>query len=126
MVKNPELIPLFEKLKKLLKPYEDGMFHKHNESGNYDLWSKKEIEIAGRKRKEVFFVGIIIQKHYVGLYYMPVYTDTDIKKVFKSELLSTLKGKSCFYIKKDDPVLMSQIKDALRIGYNLYKKRGWV
>ena len=57
---------------------------------------------------------------------MPIYTDTSLKEVFDSELLATLKGKSCFHIKKLDKKLLSQIKKSLQIGFKLYKKRGWV
>ena len=57
---------------------------------------------------------------------MPIYTDTELKKVFKPELLNLLKGKSCFQIKKLDKDLEGQIKEALDIGYKLYKKRGWI
>ncbi len=92
----------------------------------YDLWSFKEVEVAGRKRKEVFFASIIIQSRHVGLYYMPVYTDTDLKDVFEPELLKLLKGKSCFHIKKLDSILERQIKEALEAGYQLYKRRGWI
>jgi hypothetical protein len=37
-----------------------------------------------------------------------------------------LKGKSCFYIRRLDPSLKRQIRDALAEGYRLYKQRGWV
>jgi hypothetical protein len=67
--------------------------------GFYDLWCFKELEIAGRKRKEVFFASIVTRKSYVGFYYMPIYTDTGLSEVFKPELLSLLEGKSCFHIK---------------------------
>jgi hypothetical protein len=49
-----------------------------------------------------------------------------MKKVFKPELLKCLKGKSCFHIKKNDPVIMEQIKESLKIGYEMYKERGWL
>lgn len=57
---------------------------------------------------------------------MPIYTDTSFEKVFKPELLKLLKGKSCFHIKSLDKQLELQIEDALKKGYNLYKKRGWI
>lgn len=125
-VKNPDLLPLFHKLKAILVPYEKYFTPRHNEPGYYDLWSEKEVEINGRLRKEVFFTGLIIQKHYVGFYYMPVYTNVEMKKFFPPELLATLKGKSCFYIKKDDPLLLRQIEQVLDAGLQLYQKRGWV
>jgi len=34
----------------------------------YELWSEKDIEIEGRKRKEIYFVGLVIQSNYVGFY----------------------------------------------------------
>jgi hypothetical protein len=40
--------------------------------------------------------------------------------------LKCLKGKACFHIKKPDAVIYSQIKDALKIGYDCYKEMGWV
>jgi hypothetical protein len=56
---------------------------------------------------------------------MPIYTDTELRILFKPELLKTLKGKSCFHLKSIDPVILRQIKEALKIGYDLFKKRGW-
>jgi len=41
------------------------------------VWFVKDLVIAGRKCKEVFFAGLIIQKSYVGFYFMPVYTDAE-------------------------------------------------
>lgn len=121
-----ELQDIFNELKNVLRKYENILSVKKNEDGYYDLWSIKDIEIEGRKKKEVFFAGLIIQKSYVGFYFMPIYTDTDLTKVFKPELLKHLKGKSCFHIKKLDEELKCQISDALEVGFELYKERGWV
>jgi len=105
-VKNPDLLPLFDELKELLAPYEKRkLVPKHDEPGNYDLYSVKDVVIAGRPKKEVFFAGLIIQKSYVGLYYMPVYTHEEAADLIGPELMATLKGKSCFYIKELTPVL---------------------
>ena len=120
------LIDIYKKLKKILKKYENPLIPKFDLDSKYDLWSFKDLEIDGRKRKEVYFAGLIIQSKYVGFYYMPVYTDTTLKDVFKPELLSLLKGKSCFHIRKLDENLEKQIDDALKTGYELYKKRGWI
>lgn len=100
------------------------MVPKFDLDSKYDPWSFKEVKIAGRKGKEVFFSSIITQSSYVGFYYMSVYIDTNLKEVFEPESLSLLKGKSCFHIKKIDDKLKKQIKKALKIGFQLYKKRG--
>jgi len=121
-----ELIKIFKKLKSILKKYEKKFTAKWDLDSKYDLWSIKDIEIAGRKRKEVYFAGLIIQSNYVGFYYMPIYTDTKLKDVFGEELLNTLKGKSCFHIKELTSKIEKQIKKALKVGYKLYQKREWV
>jgi hypothetical protein len=121
-----ELQQIFNELKNILNKYEDLLSVKKNEEGYYDLWSLKDIEIDGRKRKEIFFSGLIIQKSYVGFYFMPIYSDTNLKEVFKPELLKHLKGKSCFHIKKLDEELKSQISEALQVGFELYRERGWI
>ena len=110
----------------MLKKFEDPLKPKFDLDSKYDLWSFKDLVIAGRKRKEIYFAGLIIQSKYVGLYYMPIYTDTSLKDVFKPELLKLLKGKSCFHIKQLDAGLEKQIERALEKGYALYKKRGWI
>ena len=124
--KQKHLISVFNRLKAILNQYENPMRPKFDLDSKYDLWSFKDVEIAGRKRKEIYFAGLIIQSNYVGLYYMPIYVDTKLENVFEPELLSLLKGKSCFHIKKLDTNLERQITKALNLGYKLYKNRGWV
>jgi hypothetical protein len=117
---------IFELLKKELAVYQPPLQPKNDTERYYDLWSIKDLVIEGRKRKEVYFAGIIIQKDYVGFYYMPVYAEPEIKTLFKPELLKLLKGKSCFHIKKLDDELITQIRQVLLDGYAQYQKRGWV
>ncbi|MCJ7677673.1 MAG: hypothetical protein MUO35_08130 [Anaerolineales bacterium] len=69
---------------------------------------------------------MIIQKSYVGVSYMPVYTSPEMKKIFPPELLALLKGKSCFHMGTLDARLVAQIKSALASGFRQYKKNGWV
>ena len=121
-----KLVPIYNKLKSVLKKYEDPLKPKLDLDSKYDLWSFKDVIILGRKRKEVFFASVIFQSNYVGFYYMPIYTDVNLKKVFKPELLKLLKGKSCFHIRKLDDELLAQIEEALELGYKLYKERGWI
>jgi hypothetical protein len=99
---------------------------RRDEPGHYDLWSEKDVVIEGRRRKEVFFAGLIIQKSYVGFSFMPVYADGDLRAVIGPELMATRRGKSCFSIRRLTAELAEQIRAALRAGYELYAERGWV
>jgi hypothetical protein len=121
-----DLKAVFEAIKPLLQTYQPPLVPKTDTAAYFDLWSLKPVVIEGRRKKEVFFAGLIIQKDYVGFYFMPIYADTDLKAVFKPELLRLLKGKSCFHVKKLDDELLRQIESALKVGYELYQERGWV
>ena len=120
------LTDIFNQLKALFQEFSPPLLPKVDDESHYDLWSFKDLVIEDRKRKEVYFAGLIIQKSYVGFYYMPVYAEPEIKQFFKPELLSRLKGKSCFHIHKLDPLLLDQIKTALQRGFVEYQNRGWV
>jgi hypothetical protein len=123
---HEQLIDVFHRLKLILKEYEGPFTPRFDLDSKYDLWSFKDVVIEGRRRKEVYFAGLIIQRRYVGFYYMPVYASTELKDVFEPELLRLLKGKSCFHIKELDENLEDQIRNALKAGLELYKKRGWI
>jgi len=117
---------IFRQLREKVAVYSPPFDIRINDERRYELWSEKELVIDGRKRKEVFFASLIIQKDYVGFYFMPVYSEPEITKVFAPELVKLLKGKSCFHIKKLDEQLLKQIESALEIGFQLYRERGWV
>ena len=125
-VKNEALLPLFAEVRALLEPYAESLTALHDEPGYYDLWSEQDVVIDGREHKAVYFAGLIVQKRHVGLYFMPVYAQRDLTAVFGPELLATLKGTSCFHLRKLTPELRDQIAAALAAGYRLYEERGWV
>jgi len=124
---QPDLIPIFNELKKLMAPYEKGNLRmRGGEGGQVVLLSEKPVVIDGRKKDALWFVSALIQKGYVGFYYMPVYMNEPVRRQLKPELLKCLKGKACFHIKKQDPVIFHQIEEALQIGCNDYERRGWI
>jgi hypothetical protein len=80
----------------------------------------------GRKYPTLHFAGLIAQSNYVGFYYMPIYCSPVMKKKLKPELLKLLKGKTCFHVKALDAKLLAQIKEALDVGKDCYKKMKWL
>jgi hypothetical protein len=120
-----DLHAIFTAIQPLLRRYQPPLAPKNDTERYFDLWSFKDLEIEGRRRTEVFFAGLIIQKTYVGFYFMPVYAEPEIKVLFPPELLRLLKGKSCFHIRTLTPALLSQIEAVLEQGFDLYRQRGW-
>ncbi len=126
-VGQPEMVKIFKEIKKLFVPYEKGLVSmRGGDGGQVALVSEKELVIDGKKKTEMWFAAALVQKGYVGFYCMPVYADGGTKKLLGAELLNCLKGKTCFHIKKNDSVIFQQIKDALKVGYDYYRKKGWV
>jgi len=119
-------LTIYSRIKALLSVYSPPLVARSDFEGRYELWSEKAIEVEGRKPKEVYFGGLIIQSAYVGFYFMPVYVQSEIAALFRPELLARLKGKSCFHITKLDDTLEDAIRDALAQGWRLYIERGWV
>lgn len=123
---NPFLVDVFAVLRKKLGVYSPPMQIRIEDQRRYELWSVKDLVIDGRKRKEVYFAGLMIQKDYVGFYFMPVYAKAELATVFSPQLVKLLKGKSCFHIKKLDDSLLAAIESALSMGFQFYQERGWV
>ncbi|HSB92050.1 MAG TPA: hypothetical protein VLC28_02990, partial [Flavitalea sp.] len=121
------MITIFNDIQFMLAPYEKGSVTKvGGQGGQVSLISFKDVEIAGRKRSELCFSSLLIQKGYVGFYFMPVYVEPEMKAVLGAELLKTLKGKSCFHIMSRSPVIYAQIGEALKFGYQEWVKKGWI
>ena len=120
-----DLAEIFRRLRKALGKYEGRLVARIDRDSRYELWSVKEMTIAGRRRKDLYVAGLIIQKDDAGLYYMPVYVDKDMQSVFTPELLRLLKGKSCFHVNHLDANLERQIREALARGFAMYRERGW-
>lgn len=122
-----DFVEIFQTIRASLQPYASlGFSNRINSETNYDLWSDKNVVIEGKKKNEVFFAGVMIHKEHVGFYFLSADTDLDIKRIFDPGLPNSLKGESCFHIKKLDAVLMQHIETALAEGFKLYKEKGWV
>lgn len=126
-----DLDALYLALKSLLLEFENPrpgvVFEGRSASeSDFDLWSIRTLVIDGRHRNEVFFAGIRRQKSFVGFYFFPVYTEPGLGPSLAPGLLKLLKGKSCFHLKTLDAGLIDQVRDALNLGLEDYRKRGWV
>lgn len=120
---------IFESLRGLLAEYSPPLSAPTGRAADkpsYELWSETPVEIEGRKRDELFFAGLIVQRGCVGFYFMPVYTDPEKAELFHPDLLKLLKGKSCFHVNRLDEELARHVHDALREGFALWRRRGWI
>jgi hypothetical protein len=94
--------------------------------GRFETISKKDLVAAGRNLSEIYFVSVVIQKNFVGLYFFPIYTHPQAFTEIPAEIRKCLKGKSCFNIKKADEKLFKQVEKMAKQGFKLYKQEKWI
>lgn len=125
---QPEMVEIFYHIEQMLKRYDKkrSLVLHNDKPSQAHLVSHKPVEIDGKKRNELWFASALVQKGYVGFYYSPRYVDGDLKKHFSDAFVKCLKGGGCFYIKKNDPALMADIKKAIKIGYEACIEKKWI
>lgn len=121
-METTDFLQIFMRIKKLLLPYGKEMDTRVDKESNYQLYIVKEIELAGRKFKECYFSGLVIQKTMVAFYFFPIYTHPKAFTI-PVEIKKNLKGKSCFNFKKLDEAQEKAIAQLLKEGFNFYKKQ---
>lgn len=125
-----DLNEIYKEVHALFDPYRTlYRIEKDGETG-ISLTSMGPVELAfeGKVRafSTMFFASAIQRKAAVVFYFMPVYTCPELKASLGPDLLKTLKGHTCFHLKKLTPALMTQVQDALALGHRTYVEKGWV
>lgn len=117
----------FQQIKKLFTKYEPKLKVRTNKKDRYELEFDKQYATKSLKtgkttiKDGLYFAGIIIQKNYVGLYFMPIYSHKSKFKDLSKDFMKKLKGKSCFHIKELDRSTKQQAASMIKTGYDLYK-----
>jgi len=102
-VKNPELAPLWAKLREMIAIFEPQMILDRDDPGYYRL-----IRTNGRP-----FAMTVVQKKHVGLYLISLHENQDLFESLSPIQKSRLGGRSFRFKDEDDPVLHS-IPDLLQ------------
>jgi hypothetical protein len=105
-----DLIEIFQTIRASMQPYAAlGFDNRTNSETVYDLWSNKNVEIAGEERHEIFFAGVSIENDHV-----------------KFNLLSDDLGGKQQALKELDDAVLSEIEDALAAAFKDFKEKDWV
>jgi hypothetical protein len=116
----------FDKIKIMFRKYIPPLSVMMDTDERFDLYSEKEVELFGRKYKEIYFGSIILKPKYTGFYFMPVYIFPELLKDVPKELIKLQTGKSCFHIKKYDKEIFEAIVKLMNAGFKMYKKHKYV
>ena len=113
---------IFNKVRTLVEKYNRNMDVRSDSPTNYSLYGKRTVEAFNKQVDGMYFASAVINKNFIGFYFFPIYTHPEEFAKIPTELKKCLKGKSCFHIKAEDELLMSQIDTILHQGYQLYEK----
>ena len=94
-MKNPDLLPLWQRLKQMLQKYEPFMRVTIDEHGYYRLYT-----LTRRP-----FIAVAIQKKHVGIYSMSLYDSSHLDGVLGERRI----GKSCIGFRTDDDPLLVEV-----------------
>jgi hypothetical protein len=120
---HQQLLSVYAQAKSPLSHYQQlGLTARFDQQGRYELRSEKEgILINGKPKEELYFAGLVVQRSYLGFYFMPIYTEPQMTAQLGPALMNCLKGKSCFHLTQRTPQLKEQYTDALALGYQHYQ-----
>jgi hypothetical protein len=117
---------IFSELKTLLTKYKSELETRTDNNSVFELYSHKTVKTSKTGKNELFFAGAMINKGFVGFYFMPIYTHPEQFSNLPEKLKMLLKGKSCFRIKQLNSEIKSELGNLLDEGFNFYKTLGWI
>ena len=130
--KSGSLDPIYDTLEKLLStlaPPLEAFSRRIPGKRDLSIRIPKPVSIPpayGGKPVQIDLASIILQKGYVGFYFMPAYVDPSMRKKLAPALLKTRKGKTCFHIQQLESAQIVNIEFALREGLKCYKAKAWL
>jgi hypothetical protein len=113
-----ELQSVFERLKGILKQYEDELSVVSDDPEYYYLNTRQ----VDKKNRPVFFGMVKMIKNKVSYHLMPVYTHPGLLDEVSDDLKARMQGKSCFNFKSADERLITELEELTEQGYRVYKK----
>ncbi len=122
MTKNIQMdfFSIFTSLKQVLKRYEKYLRVISNKDDNYSLNAGYD----QKRKSDIYFGAVAINKNYVSYHLMPVYVHPKLLNGISPELKKRMQGKSCFNFKKIDQILFNELADLTKEGFEFYKKNG--
>lgn len=122
MAAREDFQDVYERLKGILKPYDQSLVLAENGPNSYFLNTKK----VEKYKKELLFGSAVIKKNYVSYYLFPVYVFPDLLEGISPELKKRMQGKSCFNFTKVQEAEMNELQQLTQRGYERYRQEAFV
>ncbi len=120
---------IFNKISSILKKYSPPMLVAKNKPGVvYELMGNKPVPYGSTKKivPGMYFCSVVARNSMISFYFFPIYYHTDDFIGLIPTMSKTLKGKTCFNIKKLDQVNEKELNALIKKGVAAWKKLGYL
>jgi len=118
--RNLDFDTCFNELKSLLVKYKKDLLVIANTTDNFSLNAGYD----EKRKADIYFGGVVINKNYVSYHLMPVYVNPKLLDDISPELKKRMQGKSCFNFKSPDKKLFRELSNLTKKGFEFYKRNG--
>jgi len=122
MAAKTDLQPVFERLKKILAPYEPKMDLAQDTSTMYMLNTRFLL----KKNYPLMFAGVRLGKNYVSYHLFSVYTTPNDAQTISPDLKKRMQGKACFNFTAVDERLFRELAKITRAGAKRFSDANFV
>ena len=122
MASKPDLQPVFERLKKILAPYEAKMDVAQDTDTMYMLNTRYLL----KKNYPLMFAGVRLGKNYVSYHLFSVYTTPGDAQTISPELKKRMQGKACFNFTTNDELLFKELAKLTKDGAKRFSDEKFV
>jgi hypothetical protein len=122
MAAKTDLQPVFERLKKILAPYEPKMDLAQDTSTMYMLNTRFLL----KKNYPLMFAGVRLGKNYVSYHLFSVYTTPNDAQTISPDLKKRMQGKACFNFTAVDEPLFRELAKITRAGAKRFSDANFV
>ena len=119
---------IFEKLRKNLESCCPPMVLKSSSDKGCEVIGNKAVPYGYKKEiiPGMFFAAAVPRDGMVSFYFFPCYTSPGTFNKIAPVLFKTLKGKTCFNLKKEEQVIDKELSALLKEGILAWKKAGYM
>lgn len=122
MASKPDLQPVFERLKKILGPYESKMDVAQDTGTMYMLNTRHLL----KKNYPLMFAGVRQGKNYVSYHLFSVYTTPEDAQTISPDLKKRMQGKACFNFTAIDEPLFRELAKLTKTGAKKFSDEKYV
>jgi hypothetical protein len=117
---SADFTAVFERLKRILKPFARRMLVVRDD----DQWYYLDTKHVGPNKKPIMFAAVHVGKGYVSFHLMPIYVNAKLQATISPALKKRQQGKACFNFAAVDETLLAELESLTKAGAECFTADG--